>query len=175
MHATGHAEVFLGYDRDTGYAEAAMADLPGEIRALISRMDGEQPLWSDDGKLLVKSLKSTDLGVAFLLEFEGKKIYHAGDLFLMPARTREDVKEFEQYTEPLRGMKIDYGMLPLDPRFPDIGYLTVRRYLELAEFTAWTPMHLWGQYDFPAAFAAENPSLAQHMCALKAGERMDLE
>lgn len=32
------------------------------------------------GQLKVRTLKSTDVGVAFVVETEGKRIYHAGDL-----------------------------------------------------------------------------------------------
>ena len=32
------------------------------------------------GNLKIRTLKSTDLGVAFMVETEGRRIYHAGDL-----------------------------------------------------------------------------------------------
>ncbi|MCR4739459.1 MAG: hypothetical protein K5886_04270 [Lachnospiraceae bacterium] len=55
---------------------------------------------------------------------------------------------FDHYTEPLKGKTIDYAMLPLDPRFKDVAYLTVKRYIEIADIRFWSPMHLWGKYDF---------------------------
>ena len=33
-----------------------------------------------NGQLLIRTLHSTDFGVAFLVRFHGKWIYHAGDL-----------------------------------------------------------------------------------------------
>ena len=102
---------------------------PDKVKDNLSRFDGKQRLYSDDEKMLVSTLASTDLGVAFIVEIDGKTIYHAGDLFLMQMMDKrkyiqmstaalmnssgvymgsyddyliDSQREFEEYTEPLR-------------------------------------------------------------------------
>ena len=60
--------------------------------------------------LSVKTFHSTDCGVAFLVETDGKKIYHAGDLnwWVWPGESKQYnhnmTANFQRYTEPLKGM-----------------------------------------------------------------------
>ncbi len=184
-------EIFFGYNHDDAHIDEYIDELPENAQDSISCFDGEQILKSNNGQLIVRSLRSTDEGVAFLLKYEGKTIFHAGDLFLparlsqyfsksmsqmfgglpinIPPITEAQKKEFKQafidYTEPLRGCKIDYGMLPLDPRFPDITPDTLKHYMDLAEFKSWSPMHLWGNYEYVDQFFAENSRYVHNAAA----------
>mgnify|MGYP000382206809 FL=1 len=49
-----------------------------QIEAQVSFLRIHQEL--ELGKVRIQTLKSTDAGVAFLVECEGRTIYHAGDL-----------------------------------------------------------------------------------------------
>ena len=64
----------------------------------------------------VHGFKSTDEGVAFLIETEGKRIYHAGDLnnWVWEGEPEADNKRmsqrFHQELEKLRGIHIDVAL-----------------------------------------------------------------
>ena len=72
--------------------------------------------------LVVTTLDSTDDGVAFLVETEGKTIFHAGDLHLWywdddtEAERREMYRRYREEIEKLRGRHIDVAFLVLDSR-----------------------------------------------------------
>ncbi len=185
-------QVFLGYDYSDPKINDALDRLPKVIRDSVSCFVGEEKLVSDDGRLVVSTLESTDMGVAFLAGIGGRTYFHAGDLFLLqtlsaaqygqwaaevrrkapgsPIRSYEGYlamqrAAFEKDTEPLRGKIVDYGMLPMDPRFPEAAYRTVKRYMDIADFRAWSPMHLWDQNDFADAFLTAHPEYADNAAA----------
>ena len=110
------------------------------------------------GDTKVKSLRSTDEGVAFLVRCEDRIIYHAGDLNWWhwegedPVWNRNMEADFRRYAEPLRGRKIDLAMLPLDPRLGEDGFRGPRYFLELADIRRFLPMHQWGNFNFTNQF-----------------------
>ena len=111
--------------------------------------------------LTVRTLGSTDCGVAFLVKLRtGETIYHAGDLHLWLFGKEDTPEEAEEMTErflheidKLRGVKIDLAMLPLDPRQPRSQYWMGMDYClrELAIAHA-IPMHMWGRYGIIERF-----------------------
>ncbi len=183
------AEIYLGYDHSIPEIDEMLE------KHKISFLDGEQKIISNICKqgMIISTYRSTDLGVALLVEIGRRKFFHAGDLYLMQTFDRNlfsimprehikqifgtyldsydeylnlSVKEFNEFTEPLKGMTIDYGMIPLDPRVSGVGYETVRRYMELAEIKSWSPMHLWGKYGFVDAFLSEHPEYSENVIAV---------
>ena len=70
----------------------------------------------------VQTLTSTDEGVAFFIECEGKSIYHAGDLnwWTWKGETKEEFlemkKRFQGEIQKIKGKYFDLAFLPLDPR-----------------------------------------------------------
>ncbi len=199
-----HAEVFLGYDHSMEEFNEYLSGLTKNIEDKVSCFDGEQKLISDNGELVVYSLRSTDMGVAFLIEYDGKTIFHAGDLAYWQSKSRSEYtewyadallaqpgahiqdyqdyvneceREFNEYTEPLRGKKIDYGMIPTDPRFDGVGYKTVKRYMEIAEFENWSPMHLWDDYGYVDRFVSGHLEYCKNMIAVtnKPGVKKQIE
>ena len=118
------------------------------------------------GDTKVKSLCSTDEGVAFLVRCEDRIIYHAGDLNWWHWEG-EDVSwntemalHFQEFTAPLRGKHIDLAMLPLDPRLGRDGFRGPRYFLELADIARALPMHQWQDFGFTAKFLEEFPQFA---------------
>ena len=118
--------------------------------------------WEQNG-VKVETLKSTDEGVAFLAEAEGKVIYHAGDLNDWrwdgePEEwNRKMAEHFRQFTEPLRGRKIDAAFLPLDPRQGENYALGMDDFLELADAKKIYPMHCWEDYTVIDRWLWEHP------------------
>ena len=71
----------------------------------------------------VTAFDSTDLGVSFLLNLKGRKIFHAGDLNFWHWRDESSLKDIEEAEQefisavkPLSGEGIDVAFFPVDPR-----------------------------------------------------------
>ena len=73
-------------------------------------------------ELRITTFRSTDAGVAFLVETEGKTLFHAGDLQWWhweeePKHWNDEMeREFKKEGAKLMGRKIDVAFLVLDPR-----------------------------------------------------------
>lgn len=110
------------------------------------------------GDLQVATLESTDLGVAFLIECEGRLLYHAGDLNCWvwdgAPRYQNDMMEaqYKKELELLFGKKIDVAFVPLDPRQETDFDLGMRYFLEAAGASYVFPMHMWGDYTVVPLF-----------------------
>ncbi len=70
----------------------------------------------------IQTLKSTDAGVAFVVQTEDVHLYHAGDLnwWAWPDDTPEEAAGMKQaywaQLDKLRGQHFDLAFVPLDPR-----------------------------------------------------------
>ncbi|MCR5155874.1 MAG: MBL fold metallo-hydrolase [Butyrivibrio sp.] len=185
-------EIYLGYDNSIPNINKFLRGLPGSVSSHLHLVDGFKNLKSEDGRVTIQTLKSTDLGVAFLVEIDEETIFHAGDLYLKQAMNKKDYRkwqadmminqpltpvmdyesqfihhnnEFFSYTEPLAGRIIDFGMIPLDPRVEGVAHKTLMRYLDIATFRSWSPMNLRGKYEFVDRFCKEFPELVPDMKA----------
>lgn len=105
----------------------------------------------------IETLKSTDEGVAFLIEADGKKIYHAGDLHLWlwealnPQEEEENRRMQSRYTkeiERLKKISLDLAFLVLDPRQKEYGACGMAQFLKQIDVKKVFPMHLWKQFDY---------------------------
>lgn len=147
---------FLGSDiRLSGkYLERNGVD-PGVKAALTNLGKNTQTQWND---VTIRTLRSTDAGVAFIVEAEGKVIYHAGDLNWWhwdgedPDWNCQMEKDYKQEIDKLAGQHFDVAFVPLDPRLGrsyDKGLLYL---LEQTDADMVFPMHMWGKYDTIARF-----------------------
>lgn len=99
----------------------------------------------------LQTLKSTDAGVAFLLWYEGKVIYHAGDLNLWTWKGESSqynnnmTANFMKEMKKLSGIKIDIAFAPLDPRQEDWYDRGLLSLLDTTEVANVFPMHFWTQ------------------------------
>lgn len=100
----------------------------------------------------VKTLKSNDMGVAFLVEAEGKTIFHAGDLNWWhwngePDEENEYYKRtFQEEIGRLEGVSIDVAFMLLDPRQEDKYCWGMDYFLEKIHPRIVFPMHCFGSY-----------------------------
>ena len=105
------------------------------------------------GMLTIHTYKSTDEGVAFLIEAEGRTIYHAGDLNNWRWEGEPDnwndsmAKKYSAQIDKMAGMYIDVAFLPLDPRQEDDFYLGMDEFLNKVDVKHVFPMHCWGDYS----------------------------
>lgn len=123
-----------------------------EIYSLISSVKPYQEYELFDelkNKILIRTLKSTDMGVAFIINYCDKTIYHAGDLNLWmwmgePKEFNNNMKaNFEKEMLELKDSNIDIAFAPLDPRQEDWYYLGLDRLLACANVRYVFPMHFW--------------------------------
>ncbi|MGN0466424.1 MAG: MBL fold metallo-hydrolase [Lachnospiraceae bacterium] len=101
----------------------------------------------------VKTMKSTDIGVAFLIEAEGKTIYHAGDLHWWHWIGEPDEdnvlmeKAYKKELELLKGKHIDIAFLVLDPRQEAAFDMGIDSFLRVMNVETVFPMHCWDDYS----------------------------
>lgn len=154
----GAARIFIG---DDGNHDTLNDLFSPEMSNMVFYVHGGQNLHVD-GILEVSTLSSTDLGVAFLVQVDGVRIFHAGDLAVWSEASQS---AFEENIKGIEGKHIDYAMLPLDPRKKDFGERTVQYYMTHVDIDCFTPMHLWGNYEYINTFLNKNPVYAGKMLA----------
>ena len=70
----------------------------------------------------IRTLRSTDEGVAYLVSYRGKRIYHAGDLNWWHWEEEEEPfnrmmrRNYQREIDKLDHMEIDAAFVPVDPR-----------------------------------------------------------
>lgn len=101
------------------------------------------------GGLHVEALDSTDTGAAFVVEADGLRVYHAGDLNWWhwdgdSERGRRAMeRKYKEQIGLLRGRELDLAFVPVDPRL-DAAYAWGLDYLmRTARVKAVFPMHFW--------------------------------
>lgn len=142
---SGRVNYIVSYEMPVGTRGKRMS--PGDIYVI-------------DEKVQIKAFDSTDLGVSYLLQYDGFNIFHAGDLNFWHWREESSAQEIEEAEEafktaciPLENEKIDVAFFPVDyrqGRLFDAGAvyftMTVKPRLLI-------PMHFWGRPEVPIEFA----------------------
>lgn len=115
----------------------------------------------------LSTFKSTDLGVAFLIEDQGKLIYHAGDLndwvwegeadSYNEQMTIDYRKQIDLLVEKLNGRKIDVAFVVLDPRQEKDYDRGLCYFLEHVPVKKVYPMHYWGKPEIIDKFLKDHP------------------
>ena len=113
------------------------------------------------------TFRSTDVGVAFLIEDAGEMIYHAGDLNdwvwegesdayneQMTADYRGQISLLSGY---LNGRTIDVAFVVLDPRQEKDYDRGLCYFLEHVSIAKVYPMHYWGKPEVIDAFIKAHP------------------
>lgn len=105
------------------------------------------------GDTKVKSLRSTDEGVAFLVRCEDRIIYHAGDLNWWhweeetESYNEQMRQDYQREIDKLKDIVIDIAFVPLDPR-QENQYAWGMDYFMKHTHTKYVfPMHMWGDYE----------------------------
>jgi len=113
------------------------------------------------------TFRSTDLGVAFLIEDQGKLIYHAGDLndwvweeesvAYNEEMTNNYRKQIDLLSEELNGREIDAAFVVLDPRQGKDYDRGLIYFLENIPAKRVYPMHYWDNPAVIEAFIKDHP------------------
>ena len=113
------------------------------------------------------TLRSTDLGVAFLIEDDNTLIYHAGDLndwvweeetdAYNTQMTADYHKQIQSLSQKLNGRRIDTAFVVLDPRQEKDYARGMRYFLENIPAEKVYPMHYWDDPSIIETFLKEHP------------------
>lgn len=101
----------------------------------------------------IRTLRSTDEGVAFLVGVAGRGVYHAGDLNWWhweeeSAEYNEMMRRrFLQEMGKIEGQAFDVAFLPLDPRQEEQYAWGFDYFMRHTRTGCAFPMHFWGRYD----------------------------
>ena len=115
----------------------------------------------DKNFIIMETIKSTDQGLAFLLNVEGKLVYHAGDLnsWVWEGDTKQEFNNmsalFKRAMEKIGGREIFLAFAPLDPRQRQYYKLGMEYLLNAAPITYAVPMHMWGEYEIVDQYERE--------------------
>ena len=113
----------------------------------------------------VRTLRSTDAGVAFLVEADGRTVYHAGDLnrWVWDGEPQADndamAAAFQAELDKLPGQAVDLAFLTLDARQEADAFGGFDRYMRQWEIQLAVPMHSFGDYSAHHALLRDPVSL----------------
>ncbi|MDR3261818.1 MAG: MBL fold metallo-hydrolase [Tannerella sp.] len=116
--------------------------------------------WRDE-VVCVRAFGSTDVGVSFLIEAEGKRIFHAGDLnnwHWNEESTPEEVQDCERhFLEEVAVLaqttdRLDLAMFPVDARLGKDYMRGAEQFVERIRVGLFAPMHFTRAYDKAEAF-----------------------
>lgn len=106
--------------------------------------------------LEIRTLNSTDLGVAFLVKTDGLCIYHAGDLNWWhwegepDKENRAMAARYCHEVDRMCGEKIDIAFAPVDPRLERAYFWGLDYLMRKVSVQAVFPMHFWENFSiFP--------------------------
>lgn len=116
----------------------------------------------EEQEIILKTLKSTDCGVAFLLHYGEKTIYHAGDLnqWVWKGESKQYnngmTSKFLAEINRLNDVPIDVAFAPLDPRLEDWYYMGMLNLLKATRIRYVFPMHFWDKPTVIRKFIEEH-------------------
>lgn len=108
----------------------------------------------------VKAFDSTDLGVSFLVDFDGVRFFHAGDLNFWHWRDESSMQEIEEAERdfkkaliPIRQEKIDVAFFPVDPRQGSMFEAGADSFILSVKPRLMIPMHYFHRSDVAMEYA----------------------
>ena len=105
------------------------------------------------GGCRVRTLRSNDEGVAFLVHYHGRTLYHAGDLNWWHWEGEPEAyntgmrRSYQAEINKLQGEKIDAAFVPVDPRLGEQYCWGIDCFMKRTDTKRVFPMHFWGNYD----------------------------
>ena len=152
----GHPNTIFILAKQIPMSESRMRNLGLTKKEHLIRLSAGAEIQLADSQgapIVIKTLASTDMGVAFLLEYQGRRLYHAGDLNDWQWEEEDPVwnhhmhQRFIKQMEKLRNTAIYLAFVPLDPRQETFAYGGLSTLLQTADIENVMPMHMWDDYD----------------------------
>lgn len=128
---------------------------------------------SDTLKMQITTLKSTDEGVAYLITYKNKKVYHAGDLNVWsweeetPEYNNQMHIKYCREMEKIKDMAIDVAFVPLDPRQRKEAFHGLEIFTKMTNAKHVFPMHFWGKYSIIKEFIKRHPEQEDRVILLE--------
>lgn len=103
--------------------------------------------------LQITTLRSNDEGVAFLVKYRGRTLYHAGDLNWWhwegePEEYNKKMRRsYQSEINKLQKEKINAAFVPVDPRLGEQYCWGLDCFMKRTETEKVFPMHFWERYD----------------------------
>lgn len=117
-------------------------------------------------ELGVETYLSTDQGLAFMVSYNGKTIYHAGDLnwwTWVGFETEEEydnlTRNFKNEIDKMGARLIDIAMAPLDPRQGERFDWGMKYFIEKTRPRHLVPMHCWNKFEVIDKFRSRHKDL----------------
>ena len=131
----------------------------------------------------VKAFSSTDLGVSYLVDVGGIKVFHAGDLNFWHWRETSTAREIEEAdqafraaVEPIAKELVDVAFFPADPRLGLLFDAGANYFLMAVKPRLLIPMHFWGRGDIAVEFARRSRCRQTEIIAMtQSGEKIELD
>ena len=120
------------------------------IREKITYVTNNEEYVVDDMK--IRTYLSTDAGVAFAVEADGKSIYHAGDLHNWKWDGAGDLingrmeRGYKHALQVLEDEYLDIAFVVLDPRLDNYKFKGFDYFLKTISAKYVFPMHMWQEY-----------------------------
>lgn len=189
-------QFYLSHDIRMAERYRKRMGISDEAFARCTRLRADEVLLTSAGgeELSIRTVRSTDIGCAYLLCSEGKLVYHAGDLNwwhwesegtaycgTMAANYR---RAMERLRDAVRDEAADAGlteeltaaMVPLDPRLGEAAEgMGIEGLMKYVPTRTVFPMHLWKKYETIDRFRAAHPTLAPHIAQIgREGQRFEV-
>lgn len=142
------------------------------VVTIVGKNETQELMLSNGRTLQITTLKSTDEGVAYLLCYEGKTYYHAGDLnlWVWEGETKQYnnnmAANYFRELDKLRNRDIDVAFVPLDPRQEKDAFGGLESFMEYTDSKKVFPMHFWGEFDIIKAFLKKHPEYAEQIMVI---------
>lgn len=151
---------FLGNDIRLGEKWLAARGIDASVKEKVTKLSGGKEIVYEEGGSCVRiqTLHSTDAGVAFVVEAEGKYIYHAGDLNWWHWIGEPDADNeamgaaYRKEIDSIAGQHFDLAFVPLDPRQEACFSWGMNYFLQKTDSPVVFPMHMWGKYETVAQY-----------------------
>lgn len=137
---------------------------PNETKTIstpLSLSSEEESSESSLPAITVRSLLSTDEGVAYLVYADGLTMYFAGDMNWWywedePDPWNPDMAQmYRERIDSLRGEKIDLAFVPVDPRLGNEMLLGLDYFMTAVNAQSVFPMHFWDDYSVYASIQTD--------------------
>lgn len=156
---------FADSEKEPYYILPEEIEIPGEWKSKLSeehliRTIPEEIYEADGCK--IRTLRSTDEGVAYLVSHQGRTIYHAGDLNWWHWEGEEEPfnkmmrRNYQREINKLEDQKIDVAFVPVDPRLEAQYCWGLDYFMRHTRTSKVFPMHFWGEYGIFDRLEREN-------------------
>ena len=144
--------IFKWRELNPGIRFILSSDIALERHADIFRIGADEELRFDG--IVVRTLGSTDEGVAYVVETPEGVVFHSGDLNWWhwegePDEFNEGMEaRFKEEISKLGKRNIDVAFIPVDQRLEAAKYLSIDYLMENAAVERVCPIHFWDDWNF---------------------------